>query len=139
MIDLSKFQATGRETCFHGRHIGAQIYAGLPQDWLMFIEHKMYEPAFYATVIADWGSNLIAAQSLGLASADTVAAKSAFADAEIDGRIAAVTHHENMGRADFEAVVAARATIDEVGFQQRPGRAHFAPGARSTAEEAASG
>jgi NADH-quinone oxidoreductase subunit F len=29
MIDLSKFQATGRETCFHGRHIGAQIYAGL--------------------------------------------------------------------------------------------------------------
>ena len=29
MIDLSKFQSTGRETCFHGRHIGAQIYAGL--------------------------------------------------------------------------------------------------------------
>jgi NADH-quinone oxidoreductase subunit F len=29
MIDLSKFQATGRETCFHGRHVGAQIYAGL--------------------------------------------------------------------------------------------------------------
>jgi NADH-quinone oxidoreductase subunit F len=27
--DLSRFQATGRETCFHGRHIGAQIYAGL--------------------------------------------------------------------------------------------------------------
>jgi NADH-quinone oxidoreductase subunit F len=29
MLDLSRFQATGRETCFHGRHIGAQIYAGL--------------------------------------------------------------------------------------------------------------
>jgi len=29
MIDLSKFQSTGRETCFHGRHIGAQIYDGL--------------------------------------------------------------------------------------------------------------
>ena len=27
--DLSKFQATGRETCFHDRHIGAQIYADL--------------------------------------------------------------------------------------------------------------
>jgi NADH-quinone oxidoreductase subunit F len=27
--DLSRFKATGRETCFHGRHIGAQIYAGL--------------------------------------------------------------------------------------------------------------
>ena len=32
--DLSKFQATGRETCFHGRHIGAQIYAGLDgKNW----------------------------------------------------------------------------------------------------------
>ena len=28
-LDLSRFQATGLETCFHGRHIGAQIYAGL--------------------------------------------------------------------------------------------------------------
>ena len=27
--DLSKFKASGHETCFHGRHIGAQIYAGL--------------------------------------------------------------------------------------------------------------
>jgi L-rhamnose isomerase/sugar isomerase len=31
----------------------------------MFIEHKMYEPAFYATVIQDWGSSLMAAQTLG--------------------------------------------------------------------------
>ena len=29
MLDLSKFQAEGRETCFHGRHISPQIYAGL--------------------------------------------------------------------------------------------------------------
>lgn len=29
MVDLSKFQATGAETCFHGRHLGAQIYADL--------------------------------------------------------------------------------------------------------------
>jgi NADH-quinone oxidoreductase subunit F len=29
MLDLSKFQASGNETCFHGRHLGAQIYAGL--------------------------------------------------------------------------------------------------------------
>ena len=41
------------------------IYAALPADWSMFIEHKMYEPAFYSTVISDWGSSLIAAQSLG--------------------------------------------------------------------------
>lgn len=29
MLDLSKFQSTGAETCFHGRHISPQIYAGL--------------------------------------------------------------------------------------------------------------
>ena len=34
ILDLSKFQATGRETCFHGRHLGAQIYAGLDgRNW----------------------------------------------------------------------------------------------------------
>lgn len=41
------------------------IYAELPDDWRIFIEHKIYEPAFYATVIQDWGSNLLAAQQLG--------------------------------------------------------------------------
>jgi len=28
-LDLSRFQSQGVETCFHDRHIGAQIYAGL--------------------------------------------------------------------------------------------------------------
>jgi L-rhamnose isomerase/sugar isomerase len=43
----------------------AQIYDALPADWHMFIEHKLCEPAFYATVIADWGTSLLAAQTLG--------------------------------------------------------------------------
>jgi L-rhamnose isomerase / sugar isomerase len=43
----------------------AAIYSALPQDWQMLIEHKFYEPAFYATVIADWGSSYIAATQLG--------------------------------------------------------------------------
>jgi len=42
-----------------------QIYAALPGDWRMLIEHKLYEPAFYSTVIADWGANLMAASELG--------------------------------------------------------------------------
>jgi len=29
MLDLTKFQSTGNETCFHGRHISPQIYADL--------------------------------------------------------------------------------------------------------------
>ena len=43
----------------------ARIYAALPTDWTLLLEHKMYEPAFYATVIQDWGSSLLAAQTLG--------------------------------------------------------------------------
>lgn len=42
-----------------------KIYAALPADWHMYLEHKMFEPAFYATVIQDWGSSLLAAQALG--------------------------------------------------------------------------
>lgn len=42
-----------------------QIYAALPDDWRMFLEHKICEPAFYATVIQDWGSSYLAASALG--------------------------------------------------------------------------
>lgn len=41
------------------------IYAALPDDWLVYLEHKAFEPAFYSTVISDWGSSLLAAQALG--------------------------------------------------------------------------
>ncbi len=43
----------------------ARIYAALPDDWRMFIEHKLYEPAFYSTVVSDWGTSLMCAQQLG--------------------------------------------------------------------------
>lgn len=42
-----------------------EIYAGLPGDWELHIEHKMFEPAFYSTIIQDWGSNILAAMELG--------------------------------------------------------------------------
>src|SRR6476659_9439556 len=42
-----------------------EVYAALPDDWRLFTEHKPYEPAFYATVVQDWGSSLLLAQSLG--------------------------------------------------------------------------
>ncbi|WP_237438259.1 TIM barrel protein [Alteraurantiacibacter buctensis] len=43
----------------------AQVYAALPDGWRMMLEHKMFEPAFYSSVISDWGSSLMAAQELG--------------------------------------------------------------------------
>jgi len=42
-----------------------EIYRALPDDWRMLLEHKLYEPAFYSTVISDWGSSILAAQQLG--------------------------------------------------------------------------
>jgi L-rhamnose isomerase/sugar isomerase len=42
-----------------------QIASALPPDWHIFLEHKMYEPAFYSTVIQDWGSSLLAALEIG--------------------------------------------------------------------------
>jgi len=41
------------------------IYAALPDDWRVFMEHKLYEPAFYSTVINDWGVNYHCARELG--------------------------------------------------------------------------
>ncbi|MDQ3255230.1 MAG: L-rhamnose catabolism isomerase [Acidobacteriota bacterium] len=42
-----------------------EIYAALPADWRLFIEHKFYEPAFYSTVINDWGVSYHCARELG--------------------------------------------------------------------------
>lgn len=41
------------------------VYAALPPDWQLYTEHKPYEPAFYATVVQDWGSSLMLANRLG--------------------------------------------------------------------------
>ncbi len=43
----------------------SRIYAALPKRWRLFIEHKLYEPAFYSTVVSDWGTSLLCAQTLG--------------------------------------------------------------------------
>ena len=41
------------------------IYAALPDEMELLVEYKLYEPAFYATDLADWGSALLACQALG--------------------------------------------------------------------------
>jgi L-rhamnose isomerase / sugar isomerase len=43
----------------------ARIYEALPDDWRLLLEHKLYEPAFYSTVLQDWGSSILAAYQLG--------------------------------------------------------------------------
>src|SRR5262245_44429205 len=41
------------------------IYKALPDNWRIFLEHKLYEPAFYSTVINDWGTSYYCARELG--------------------------------------------------------------------------
>ena len=41
------------------------IYGALPAGWKLFIEHKLYEPAFYSTVISDWGTSYYCVRELG--------------------------------------------------------------------------
>ncbi len=43
----------------------ADVYEAMPSDWNLFIEHKPFEPAFYATVVSDWGSSLMLARETG--------------------------------------------------------------------------
>jgi len=42
-----------------------KVYAALPPDWRLLIEYKPFEPAFYSTVVPDWGTSLMMARALG--------------------------------------------------------------------------
>lgn len=65
--DGSNFPGQTNFTRQFGRYLdaAAQVYDALPDDWTLLSEHKMYEPAFYSTVVQDWGTNLLIAQQLG--------------------------------------------------------------------------
>ncbi|WP_394890628.1 L-rhamnose catabolism isomerase [Mesorhizobium sp. AaZ16] len=65
--DGSNFPGQVNFTRAFERYLDAMkaIYAALPEGWRLFTEHKMFEPAFYSTVVQDWGTNYIIAQELG--------------------------------------------------------------------------
>jgi L-rhamnose isomerase/sugar isomerase len=42
-----------------------EVYAALPANQELLVEYKFFEPAFYATDLADWGSSLLLCQKLG--------------------------------------------------------------------------
>jgi L-rhamnose isomerase / sugar isomerase len=67
IADGSNFAGQSNLNAAFERYIESMkiIYDALPRDWLVFLEHKLYEPAFYSTVISDWGSSFMAALELG--------------------------------------------------------------------------
>ena len=42
-----------------------EIYKGMPDNFEMLVEYKPFEPAFYATVIPDWGTSFLLVNKLG--------------------------------------------------------------------------
>jgi L-rhamnose isomerase/sugar isomerase len=42
-----------------------ELHDALPADWELYVEHKPYEPAFYSSVNADWGTSLLLAEHAG--------------------------------------------------------------------------
>ncbi|MBS1676476.1 MAG: sugar isomerase [Actinobacteria bacterium] len=42
-----------------------EVYAALPPEQRLLLEYKPFEPAFYATDVADWGSALLFCEKLG--------------------------------------------------------------------------
>ncbi|HUT56147.1 MAG TPA: TIM barrel protein [bacterium] len=67
IADGSCFPGQASLSASFERYLGSlkKIYARLPNDWTMFIEYKPFEPAFYYTVLADWGAALMAAHEVG--------------------------------------------------------------------------
>jgi L-rhamnose isomerase / sugar isomerase len=65
--DGSNFPGQANFTRAFERYLDSMktVVKALPDDWRVFTEHKLYEPAFYSTVIQDWGSNYLAASELG--------------------------------------------------------------------------
>ena len=43
----------------------ARVYSQLPAEQELLVEYKLFEPAFYATDLADWGSALLTCLKLG--------------------------------------------------------------------------
>ncbi|WP_029076394.1 L-rhamnose catabolism isomerase [Kaistia adipata] len=65
--DGSNFPGQSNFTGAFERYLEAMkaVYKALPDDWRVFTEHKLYEPAFYSTIVQDWGTNYLIAQELG--------------------------------------------------------------------------
>lgn len=71
MLDLSKFQATGKETVFHGRHINPQIYADIDgNNWGL----KDYEArGGYAALRKILGKDGVAGNEAGMTQDQVIA------------------------------------------------------------------
>ena len=97
-----------------------------------FSADPAFDPLPGKAVVVDLGARRpgwllgILVQGAGLAGLDAARAKGAFADTEVDCRIAAIERDDDLRRASTKAVAAARAGAQEILLGKRPGRAQGA-------------
>lgn len=77
------------------------VYAELPATWRLFTEHKPYEPAFYATVVQDWGSSLLLCQELGARAACLVDLGHHLPNTNVELVVARLIHAGKLGGFHF--------------------------------------
>jgi L-rhamnose isomerase/sugar isomerase len=87
-----------RERLEHGL---SELYASLPEGHELLVEYKLFEPAFYATDIADWGSAVLLCQRLGPRARVLVDLGHHAQGVNVEQIVALLAHEERLGGFHF--------------------------------------
>jgi L-rhamnose isomerase / sugar isomerase len=79
----------------------SRLYASLPEDHELLVEYKLFEPAFYATDIADWGSAVLLCQRLGPRARVLVDLGHHAQGVNVEQIVALLAHEERLGGFHF--------------------------------------
>jgi L-rhamnose isomerase/sugar isomerase len=79
----------------------SRLYASLPEGQELLVEYKLFEPAFYATDIADWGSAILLCQRLGPRARVLVDLGHHAQGVNVEQIVALLTHEERLGGFHF--------------------------------------
>ena len=79
----------------------SRLYARLPDDHELLVEYKLFEPAFYATDIADWGSAVLLCQRLGPRARVLVDLGHHAQGVNVEQIVALLAHEERLGGFHF--------------------------------------
>jgi L-rhamnose isomerase/sugar isomerase len=78
-----------------------ELYAAMPERQELLVEYKFFEPAFYATDIADWGSALLLCQRLGPRARVLVDLGHHAQGVNVEQIVALLTHERRLGGFHF--------------------------------------
>ena len=79
----------------------SRLYTSLPEDQELLLEYKLFEPAFYATDIADWGSAVLLCQRLGPRARVLVDLGHHAQGVNVEQIVALLAHEERLGGFHF--------------------------------------